>query len=146
MTDPSPSVVVRFVSRHLVPFIQIFALYTVFHGHYGPGGGFQGGATIAASVILIRLALGRRGGQLQFRDALEVPIGTLGVCVYFGTGLVAMLMGGVYLQYSALTLAGWTHAETRSLGILIVETGVAIALSAMLVLIFDNLIRGADRE
>ena len=38
------SVIVHVVTRVMVPLIQIFALYVIFHGHYSPGGGFQGGA------------------------------------------------------------------------------------------------------
>jgi multicomponent Na+:H+ antiporter subunit B len=37
--------IVEGVSSFLVPFIQIFALYVITHGHYGPGGGFQGGSS-----------------------------------------------------------------------------------------------------
>ncbi|MBM4298745.1 MAG: sodium:proton antiporter, partial [Deltaproteobacteria bacterium] len=46
------------VARLLVPFIQIFALYVISHGHYGPGGGFQGGVILAAALMLLRLILG----------------------------------------------------------------------------------------
>jgi multisubunit Na+/H+ antiporter MnhB subunit len=49
--------IVALSSRLVVPFIQLFALYVVFHGHYSPGGGFQGGAMLAASFLLIRLSV-----------------------------------------------------------------------------------------
>lgn len=42
----------RVVGRMLVPFILLFGLYVQFHGEYGPGGGFQAGALIAAAFIL----------------------------------------------------------------------------------------------
>ena len=38
----------RVVGRLLIPFILLFGLYVQFHGEYGPGGGFQAGAIIAA--------------------------------------------------------------------------------------------------
>ena len=36
------SLIIRVASRFMVPFIQLFGLYVVAHGHYSPGGGFQG--------------------------------------------------------------------------------------------------------
>jgi multicomponent Na+:H+ antiporter subunit B len=42
----------------MVPVIQIFAFYVITHGHYSPGGGFQGGVMLAASIILLRISIG----------------------------------------------------------------------------------------
>ena len=35
--------IVRLSCRIVARVIQVFAVYVVFHGHYSPGGGFQGG-------------------------------------------------------------------------------------------------------
>ena len=43
MREPYHNTIVDGVARLLVPFIQLFALYVISHGHYGPGGGFQAG-------------------------------------------------------------------------------------------------------
>ena len=51
--DPTDSLIIRQASRIMVPFMQIFALYVIAHGHYSPGGGFQGGVILGASVILL---------------------------------------------------------------------------------------------
>ncbi len=50
------SKIVRTQSGFLYPFILIFGLYIVMHGHLTPGGGFQGGAVIATGVALIAVA------------------------------------------------------------------------------------------
>ena len=36
--------------------MQLFGLYVIVHGHYSPGGGFQGGVALGASFILLALA------------------------------------------------------------------------------------------
>ena len=36
--------------------MQIFALYVVAHVHHSPGGGFQGGVFLGASLILVSMA------------------------------------------------------------------------------------------
>ena len=38
----SDNLIIRVSARMMVPFIQLFGLYVIVHGHYSPGGGFQG--------------------------------------------------------------------------------------------------------
>jgi multicomponent Na+:H+ antiporter subunit B len=140
------SVIVLLVSRLLAPFIQIFALYVLFHGHLSPGGGFQGGSMMAASFILIRLTLGFEIGQMQFKQGLELPIGTTGVLIYLGVGLVALGFGGSYLQYAFLPIPGLAAPSLRYFGILFVEIGVATALMAIMLSIFDNLTEREEHD
>lgn len=132
------------VSRFLSPFIMLFGLYMIFHGHYSPGGGFQGGTMLAASFILMRLTSGITIAQLQFNSVLATPLGALGVLIYFGTGFAAMVFGGNFLDYKFLPLAGLTGAEVRAMGILIVEIGVGLAVMAILTAIYDNLLGDPD--
>ncbi|MCK4691085.1 MAG: MnhB domain-containing protein [Desulfuromonadales bacterium] len=40
------SLIIQTAVRILVPFIQLFGLYVIVHGHYSPGGGFQGGVIL----------------------------------------------------------------------------------------------------
>jgi hypothetical protein len=57
MIGAYPSEVVRVVCALLSPFIAMFGLYIIAHGHYGPGGGFAGGVFLAVGAILPRLTL-----------------------------------------------------------------------------------------
>ena len=127
------------ISSIVAPFIMLFALYVIFHGHYSPGGGFQGGTLLASSIILVRIALGSEMGQLQFPSRLGTPLGSAGVLIYFGTGLAAMFFGGRFLDYSFLPIAR-IQAVQRSWGILFVEIGVGLAVTAILVAIYDDLL------
>lgn len=140
--DENP--IVSLVSRMVAPFIMIFALYVIFHGHYSPGGGFQGGTMLAAAVLLIRLAAGREVSQLQFPKSWGTPMGSIGVLIYFSTGFVAMLFGGEFLNYHFLPL-GYDHhhlAMHRYWGTLMVEIGVGLAVMGILVAIYDDLLEG----
>ena len=133
--------IVSLVSRTVSPFIMLFALYVIFHGHYSPGGGFQGGTMLAAAFILIRLSLGMEISQLQFKSSWATPLGSAGVLIYFGTGLAALLFGGNFLDYGFIPFTG-TLAGNRSIGILCIEIGVAIAVMAIMVSIYDDLLEG----
>ncbi len=55
--------IIKTVCRLLIPFVQLFALYVIAHGHHSPGGGFQGGVILGASIILLALS-----HNLQNRD------------------------------------------------------------------------------
>ena len=50
--------VLRIISKLLIPFIMLFALYVQFHGDFGPGGGFQAGVIFASAFILYALIFG----------------------------------------------------------------------------------------
>ena len=68
----------RVVGRMLIPFIFLFGLYVQFHGDYGPGGGFQAGAIVAASVILYALLEGEaRAFRALPMRVLKWPLKTI---------------------------------------------------------------------
>jgi multicomponent Na+:H+ antiporter subunit B len=128
------TVVLRVVGKAVVPFILLFALYVQFHGDYGPGGGFQAGVLFAAGLILYALIFGL--DDLQKRIPLVVvEIGiALGTLLYGGVGLAAMAMGGEFLDYGALDAHDPAHGQ--HLGILLVELGVGITVTFVMIAIF----------
>ncbi|MBM4160570.1 MAG: sodium:proton antiporter [Ignavibacteria bacterium] len=142
MTLGSDSPIIVLTARMLAPFIQLFALYVVSHGHYSPGGGFQGGAMFAASVVLMRLVAGSAVGQVQFKSLWAVPLAVFGMFVYAGAGLLSMAMGGHYLDYDFLPMTWLDYPARHSFGILIVEAGVALGVTATMILLYDALIEG----
>ena len=141
MTRKEENPIISLVSRSVSPFIMLFALYVIFHGPYSPGGGFQGGTMLGAAVLLVRLGAGRDISQLQFKKNWGMPLGSVGVLIYFGTGFVAMAFGGNFLNYHYLPL-GLAPDMLRSWGILLVEIGVGIAVMGILVSIYDDLLEG----
>lgn len=139
------SPIVLLGSRLLSPYIMLFGIYVIFHGHYSPGGGFQGGTLLAASIILIRLAGGRLISRLQIREFFTTPLAIIGVIIYLGTGIISILFGSYFLDYEALPFPGsLSPAELRYYGILIVEIGIGITVMATLVMIYDHMSRGED--
>ncbi len=125
--------VLRAVTKLLTPPILLFALYVQFHGDFGPGGGFQAGVIFGAAFILYAIVFGLRKARRV------VPIGALrtliagGVLLYAGVGVVGMLLGGNFLDYGVLAA---DPKAGQHLGILLIELGVGITVSAVMVAIF----------
>ncbi len=65
-------------------------------------------------------------------------LGAIGLLIYGGTGLAALLAGGNFLDYSALPIPV-SEAERRYYGILFVDIGVAFGVFGVLLSIFDSL-------
>jgi len=134
--------VVEGVARLMVPLIQIFGLYVITHGHYGPGGGFQGGVILAASLMLLRLTLGEEYEHRRFPPSLAVVLATSGMLLFVLAGLFPLAWGASYLNYAYLPIPGLPEPEVRYLGILIVEVGIGMAVWGTLVTLFDHLLGG----
>lgn len=146
MKNKVESPIVLLGSRLLSSYIMVFGLYVIFHGHYSPGGGFQGGTLLAASLLLIRISSGRNISRIQFREYLTSPVAVVGIIIYFGTGLIALLAGGYFLDYEMLPIPGLDAPDLRYWGILIIEFGIGLTVMAVLVSIFDNMLQGEDYD
>src|SRR3970040_1967649 len=90
--------VVEGVARLMVPLIQIFGLYVITHGHYGPGGGFQGGVILAASMMLLRLSLGEEYEHRRFPPTLASGGAAVGLLIYALASLLPLSWGGNFLD------------------------------------------------
>jgi len=139
MITPYDSVVVRTVCKLLIPFVQVFGLYVLFHGHESPGGGFQAGAILGASMILARFTETREVARRYLTGSAAIRAGAAGVLLYALVGLLPLLWGGSFLGYGAVPLGSMPPSEVRALGILGVEMGVAIGVTGVMVSIFDDL-------
>lgn len=133
------SLVVRTAAKVLVPFIQVFALYVVFHGAKSPGGGFQGGAILGASIILTRLTAAPEISLRYLPGLWALRLGGVGVLIYALVGLLPLFAGRPFLDYGALPIPAAHTNEVRALGIEAVEVGVALAVASVMVSIFDDL-------
>jgi multicomponent Na+:H+ antiporter subunit B len=129
------SVIIRTISRLLIPFIQLFGLYVIMHGHTSPGGGFQGGVILGSSFILLAIAYGFDHIQKRFPDGVLMVFCAAGVLIYGGVGLVCMFLGGNFLDYGVLPVV-----EPRGMGMLGVEIGVGVTVMAVMVSLFRDLI------
>jgi multicomponent Na+:H+ antiporter subunit B len=126
-------VILRIGVKLILPFLLLFALYVHFHGDYGPGGGFQAGVMSAAMVILHGLIFGIEAAKRVVPQGLVERLIPLGVLIYVSAGIPALFEGQRFLDYSVLA---HDAIHGREWGILAVETGVLITVSATMTAIF----------
>ena len=125
--------VLRVVTKLLVPFILLFALYVQFHGDFGPGGGFQAGVIFATGFILYDLVFGEGNARLVVPPRWLYRLSALGVLIYGGVGVVSLLGGRAFLDYSVLS---GDPVHGQHLGVLLIEVGVGITVFAVILAIF----------
>jgi len=142
-----PSLIIEGAVRTMIPFIQLFGLYVIAHGHYSPGGGFQGGVVLGASFILMAIAFDLKTSLRFFSIRANAIMAASGVFIYTGTGVLCALLGGLFLDYSAMdALLALGPVEWRSMGVFIVELGVGLAVTAIMASLFWDLASGGDME
>jgi multicomponent Na+:H+ antiporter subunit B len=126
-------VVLRVITKFVLPFTIVFAIYVQFHGDYSPGGGFQAGVIAAAAVILYALIYGVSSAARLVPAALVEAMIPLGVLVFAGVGVAGWLTGLNFLDYSHLA---HDQVHGQEWGVFLVEAGVFITVSATMVAIF----------
>lgn len=122
--------VLRTVSRAAFALVMLFGLLLFWRGHNAPGGGFIGGLTVVAALVLHRIAYGS--------PALRIPPRLLvapGLLLALGTGLATYVLGQPFLKsyfgYIYPPVIGefeWTTALAFDLGVLLVVVGGVMSI------------------
>jgi len=126
-------VVLRVVTKLLLPFILLFGLYVQFHGEVGAGGGFQAGVIVGACIILYAIMFGLDQAMRVLSVGVVEKMISIGVLLFIGTGFAGMVMGGEFLNYSVLE---HDPVHGQHLGITLIELGVLITVAGTMVAIF----------
>jgi multicomponent Na+:H+ antiporter subunit B len=125
--------ILRIVGKFLIPLIMLFAFYVQFHGDFGPGGGFQAGVIFASAFIIHTLLFGVESTMEVAPEWLLKIIAAAGVLIYALVGVASMLLGANFLDYNVL--AG-TPIGGQHVGIILVELGVGLTVTSVMMLMF----------
>ena len=127
------NLILRVIAKFLFPVIALFAFYVQFHGDYGPGGGFQAGIIFSVAFIFYALVFGLKTTEQVLPPYVLRILASTGILIYAGTGVVTMLLGGNFLDYDLLSLH---PVQGQHIGIMLIELGVGITVSAVMLMIF----------
>lgn len=113
---------------------MLFAFYVQFHGDYSPGGGFQAGVIMAVGIIIYGIVFDMEHAKKVLPPWFVHKMLAFGVLLYIFTGVISFFRGQNFLDYSALSPHSPTHGQHY--GILIIELGVGITVSGVMIAIF----------
>ena len=113
---------------------MLFAFYVQFHGDYSPGGGFQAGVIMAVGIIIYGIVFNMEHAKKVLPPWFVHKMLAFGVLLYTFTGVISFFRGQNFLDYSALSPHSPTHGQHY--GILIIELGVGITVSGVMIAIF----------
>ena len=139
------SMIVRRSGAFLIPLVQLFGLYVLFFGQYGPGGGFVGGVMLGASLIAGILIFGPEGQPGAVAKRVLKSDG-LGLLIFAGVGGLCLIGGGEFLNYSNMQLPGLDDPMRRHLGIILTQIGVAVDIAVATVSIVFSLYSASSDE
>ena len=91
------SQILKLIALPISIIIICLGIMTILGGHITPGGGFQGGAMIAAGVILSILVYGIGNSPLEFSHAYIGLFESVGALGFIVLGLVGLFAGGFFL-------------------------------------------------
>jgi multicomponent Na+:H+ antiporter subunit B len=90
------SLILRTVSRIMLPLLLVLSIFMLLRGHNAPGGGFIGGLLAACGLILQIIAF----GPAYARQALPIsylPLAALGVLVAICSGALSLVLGQPFM-------------------------------------------------
>ena len=126
-------VILRIVTKLIIPLILLFGLYVQFHGDYSAGGGFQAGVILASGFILYYIIFGINVREELVSQRLSKILMGLGVLLFVGVGIAGMVLGDNFLEYNSL---GLDSKYGQILGIFLVEVGVGLTVGNVMILVF----------
>ena len=122
-----------------VPVAIVYGLYIVIHGQLTPGGGFQGGLTLATGVLALALGIGfpafERFAPKEFVESVEA----VGASGYVVLGIAMSIASGVFLR-NALP-HGDTGALLSSGTILVLNDVVGVAIVGGFLVLFAEFLK-----
>ena len=92
------SKIVKTISGIAFPFITIYGLYVIAHGHLTPGGGFQGGAIVASGCAMVLVSYGSIWTMNRVKEKNLSILESLGAVCFILLALLGLGFGTVFFN------------------------------------------------
>jgi len=134
--------IVKTITRLIIPFIQLYGIFIILHGHLSPGGGFSGGAILGASIVLYSLSFGLEKASKKLSHETSSIIETAGILWYIVLGLVGIFMRGFFLTNRG---AGFPMGEAGGVissgMIALITLGIGAKVASTMITLFHTIIK-----
>ncbi|ACT69031.1 multisubunit Na+/H+ antiporter, MnhB subunit [Neorickettsia risticii str. Illinois] len=126
--------VLKVLASGIIPLIILFAVYIQVHGEISPGGGFQAGVLLAASLITYSLVFGLDSLLHFLGPKTLIRQGAAGALIYLSTGLAPLLQNASFLQHSHIIKS--LPLLSQEIGIFVLELGVGLTVFSSIFTIY----------
>ncbi len=90
------TLIVKAIARVVSPFIMIFGIYMILHGHLSPGGGFPGGVVIASAFVLLTLSFGKEIVYQKLKESTASVMESVGALIFLILAVLGIVFGGYF--------------------------------------------------
>ncbi|MCC5912196.1 MAG: MnhB domain-containing protein [Clostridiaceae bacterium] len=133
--------IVKTITRTVMPFIYLYGIYVILHGSISPGGSFAGGAIIGSAVVLYTLVFGLEKAELKMPnkifnrkvEGLLCFILMAFVVIFMGHDVLKLREAGAYM----IQVGEPVQAELLSL----VTIGIGMKVAVTLISLFHTFIK-----
>jgi len=124
----------------ITPFIALFSIYVITHGHISPGGGFQGGVILASISIIFIVIYGSAFDYTMLSPDKKTFLETSGALTFLFIGFLGIALDGVFLNN--LNIFNGKIGSLFSGGsIPIINIAIGLKVGAGLAIIFYSMIQ-----
>ena len=139
-TKRETSEIIITASKLLVPIIMVLGIYVFINGHLTPGGGFQGGAIIATSVVMLLMA----NPNFKINHTVVATVESVSGIAFVFIGVLGILLAGGFLDNKILPLGNYGTILSAG-AIPIIYSFVGLKVGAELSNILSNF-QGIQKE
>ncbi len=139
------SFIVKRTFGMLTPFIFLFGIYIISHGHLSPGGGFQGGVILGSISIIFSIVYGSEFDYKRYSPTTKTLLETSGALLFIGLGLLGIVMGGNFLVNLKILNSGVGSLISAG-SIPFINIGIGFKIGAGLAIIFYSMIQKTFKE
>lgn len=129
------SPVVGLVVRLLAPFMVMFALYVLTHGHSSPGGGFQAGAVLGGVFIASSIVLGAERLSKPLTRPIASWLRIAAPIAFVSMGVLGIVLTGYFLGYPQEP----SMEAVREAMVTVIEVGIGIGGATIFATMFAEL-------
>ena len=123
------TVIKETISRVMLPFLLLYSIYIITHGHLTPGGGFQGGVLLASTIILVCIVYGLQKAEHIIKKETSRKIEAIaGILLAFLVVFELFIRKSLVATGSVFRL--WSGGEIMFLNI---TTGVMVMTAFLLI-------------
>ena len=134
-------IIIKNMTKIVIPFAQVYGIFIILNGHISPGGGFAGGAIIGTTLILYTLVFGREKGKKKFSHKTSEIAESGGILFFVFIGIIGIFAGGYFLTNLEAGFFEGEIGQILSGGFIpLLMIGIGIKVASTMISLFNLLI------